>query len=168
MAQIYGIQPKEFGGAYEAWKKCIHPEDRDRSEQDVKQAERGEKDFDTEFRIVRPDGEVRHIRAFGKVLYDNSGKPVRMTGVNYDVTSGRQIEEALRTRNEELERFNRAATERELRMVELKNEINQLHRQLGRAVPYVVADVSQDSSIPATGLKAFLKNLFGKDKPYAA
>ncbi len=98
MARIYGVQPEEFGGAHEAWKKCIHPEDRDRAEQDVKQAERGEKDFDTEFRIVRPDGEVRHIKAFGKALYDNAGKPVRMTGVNYDVTPSRQMQEAIKKR----------------------------------------------------------------------
>ncbi len=168
MIQLYGIRSKEFGGAYEAWKQCIHPDDRNRAEQDVKQAERGEKDFDTEFRIVRPDGEVRHIRAFGRVIRDKAGKPVRMTGINYDITAGKQLEETLRTRNEELERFNRAAIDRELRMIELKTEINNLHRQLGQAVPYVVADVTQDTSSPGSGFKAFLKKLFGNDKPHAA
>ena len=167
MNRIYGIRPEEFGGGYAAWRQCLHPYDRNRTEQAVNEAERGEKDFDTEFRIVRPDGEVRYIKAFGKVLRDKTGTPVRMIGVNYDVTESRQIEKTLRTRNEELERFNRAATERELRMVELKAEINDLHRQLGHAVPYVVADVTQDASIPDTGLKTFLKKLFGKNKPYA-
>jgi PAS domain S-box-containing protein len=167
MTQIYGIRSKESDGAYEAWKQCVHPDDRSRAEQAVKEAECGEKDFDTEFRIVRPDGAVRNIRAFGKVFRDKAGRPVRMIGVNYDITESRQIEETLRTRNEELERFNRAATERELRMIELKNEINRLHRQLGQTVPYVVADVAKDASIPATGLKPLLKKLFGKNKPHA-
>ena len=168
MTRIYGIRSKEFSGAYEVWKQCIHPDDRDRVEQDVKAAKHGEKDFDTEFRIVRPNGEVRNIKAFGKVFRDKAGKPVRMTGVNYDVTESRQIEETLLAHNEELERFNRAAIERELRMVELKAEINDLHRQLGQTVPYVVADVTQGGvSVSDTGIKAFLKKLFGKDKPYA-
>lgn len=168
MAQIYGVQIEKFGVAYEAWKECVHPDDRNRAEQAVKAAERGEKDFDTEFRIVRPDGEVRNIRAFGKVFRDKTGRPMRITGVNYDITESKQVEKILRLRNEELERFNRAATERELRMIELKNEINRLHRQLGQAVPYSVAGVAQNASIPGAGLKAFLKNLFEKDKPYAA
>jgi len=45
-------------------------------------------------------------------------------------------EAELRQRNQELERFNRAATERELRMVALKREVNELARAAGRPAPY--------------------------------
>ena len=162
MIQIYGIPHKEFDGTQEAWKRCIHPDDRNRAEQAVKATERGGKDFDTEFRIVRPDGEVRHIRAFGKVIRDEAGKPVRMTGVNYDVTENKLTEETLRLRNEELERFNHAATDRELRMIELKNEINQLRQQMGQSAPYRVTEVEQSPSVSGTGWKALLRKLFGK------
>jgi PAS domain S-box-containing protein len=169
MAQIYGIPHAEFNGAYEAWKECVHPEDRAHAEQAVKLAERGEKDFDIEFRIVRPDGEVRHIKAFGKAFHDKDGKPVRMTGINYDVTQSRQAEESLRSHNEELGRFNRAATGRELRMVELKKEINQLCQQLGQAAPYVVTDADQGSALPrCSGSKTLLRNPFGKGRTCAA
>jgi PAS domain S-box-containing protein len=168
MYQLYGISPDTFVSTYAAWEQCVHPEDRQATAKAIAEAERGKKDFDTEFRIVRPDGEVRHIKAFGKASLDKAGKPVRMTGVNFDITERNRAEEYLRLRNEELEQFNRATAGRELRMIELKKEINQLHRQLGQAVPYVVADVAQGVSIPATGLKAFLKKLFGKDKPHAA
>ncbi len=167
MARIYGIPHEEFDGTHEAWKERLHPEDRDHAAHAVKLAERGEKDFDIEFRIVRPDGEVRHIKAFGKAFHDKTGRPVRMTGINYDITQSRQTEDALRSHNEDLGRFNRAATGRELRMVELKKEINHLYRQLGQAAPYVVTDAEhQGSTLPRSGSKPLLKKLFGKNKPY--
>ena len=51
------------------------------------------------------------------------------------VELARRVEE-LQARNEELERWNRASVDRELRMVELKKQVNQLNRQVGKAPPY--------------------------------
>lgn len=53
-----------------------------------------------------------------------------------DITARKAVEEELRQRNDELERFNRAATEREVRMVALKREVNELARAAGRPAPY--------------------------------
>ena len=49
-----------------------------------------------------------------------------------DITERKRAEEALRAKNEELQRFNRASVGRELRMVELKQQINELCQQLGQ------------------------------------
>jgi hypothetical protein len=54
----------------------------------------------------------------------------------YDITERKQAEEALRAKNEELLRFNQAAVGRELRMVELKRQLNELYRQMGKPAPY--------------------------------
>jgi PAS domain S-box-containing protein len=136
MFELYGVRKRDFGAAYEAWQHCIHPSDVNRVTGEVAAAERGEKEFDTEFRIIRPDGAVRHIRAFGKVIRDKHGTPVRMIGANQDITLRKKAEEDLRQRNAELERFNKAAVGRELRMIELKQEINALCNELGREKPY--------------------------------
>jgi PAS domain S-box-containing protein len=52
--------------------------------------------LDGEFRIVRPDGEIRHIRATGRVESDADGRPIRMVGANLDVTEARRATERLR------------------------------------------------------------------------
>ena len=61
----------------------------------MEEAVRGEKEFDTEFRIVRPNGEIRHLKAHAAVSRDNSGAPLKMTGINYDITDQKQAEAAL-------------------------------------------------------------------------
>ena len=95
MYALYGVLPETFGGAYESWSRGLHPDDRERSTNLVEAAVRGESTFDTSFRIVRPGGEVRHIRAVGVVERDDAGAPVRMLGTNWDVTAERARETAL-------------------------------------------------------------------------
>jgi len=126
MYELYGIKETDFGGAYEAWLATVHPEDRAESEAESQRALRGEKDYDREFRVVWPDGSVRHLKSYGRVIRDDSGQPLRMTGVNFDITERKHAETVLRARNDELERFNRATVGRELRMIELKREIDAL------------------------------------------
>jgi PAS domain S-box-containing protein len=93
---IYGIQPDLFEGGYEAWQKWIHPEDLPQMDEAKQQAIKGKKPFDTEFRVVWPSGEVRHVRAIARVTHETDGRAVRMTGVNLDITEAKKVEEALR------------------------------------------------------------------------
>ena len=92
MFRLYGIIREDFSGTYKAWQAGIHPDDLARSSQEVAQALSGEKEFNTEFRIVRPDGEVRHIKAHATVSRDSQGDPVHMTGINYDITRQKKSE----------------------------------------------------------------------------
>lgn len=60
----------------------------------------------------------------------------RFVVLSRDISARKAVEREIRQRNDELERFNRAATERELRMIALKREVNALAAELGRAPPY--------------------------------
>jgi PAS domain S-box-containing protein len=70
------------------------------------------------------------------VLRDESGSLIELIGYSLDITERKKAEEELRLSNEELNRFNRAAVGRELRMIELKKEVNELYAQSGLPPQY--------------------------------
>ncbi|MEI7811234.1 MAG: CHASE domain-containing protein [Ignavibacteria bacterium] len=102
MYSLYGIKEKNFSGAYEAWRNGLHPEDMERGDKEIQMALSGEKDFDTEFRVVWADGTVHNIRAMALVQRDSLGNPLRMIGTNWDVTVQKQTESELENLLEEL------------------------------------------------------------------
>jgi PAS domain S-box-containing protein len=153
MYNLYGIQKGDFGGAYDAWACTIHPQDRAHTEGEIQAALRGEREYAPEFRIVRPDGTIRHIKADSQTFRDEDDKPLRMIGTNIDITELKRAEEALRTlnaeledrvkertaelaaKNADLEKMNKLFVGRELRMVELKERIRELEERLGEQLP---------------------------------
>jgi len=105
MYALYGIPPDKFPGAYETWLKGVHPDDRAPSNEISQHTLRGERDYDTEFRVLWPDGSTHWLKANGEVFRDKNGVPLRMVGVNYDITERKKAEEELRRSNTELEQF---------------------------------------------------------------
>ena len=96
MYALYGIRREDFSGSYEAWLASIHPEDRDYSDEVSRRARLGEVEYDTQFRIIWPDESVHIIKALGQVVRDGNGNPLRMLGVNYDITDRMHAEDHLK------------------------------------------------------------------------
>lgn len=92
MYEIFGIRPEEFGGAIEDWEKTLHPDDKPVEISKFQDALAGNGDYHSEFRIVRPDGQVRRIEAHSIVQRGPDGRPRRMIGVNRDVTERKTVE----------------------------------------------------------------------------
>jgi len=85
MYALYGIDEQDFLGAYDAWQKAVHPEDRDQADRDIRDAlQSGE--FKTEFRVLWPDGSIHYIRGNALVVKDSAGIAIRMVGTNWDIT----------------------------------------------------------------------------------
>ncbi|MEW5771324.1 MAG: CHASE domain-containing protein [Pseudomonadota bacterium] len=102
MHRIYQMEPGEFTGYYESWRARLHADDIDAIAALQAASKRGDAPFDTIFRIVWKNGEIRHIRAYAKVLRDAAGHPSRMIGVNYDVTEQQLAETQLRESEQRL------------------------------------------------------------------
>ncbi|MDP4029122.1 MAG: PAS domain S-box protein [Gallionella sp.] len=102
MYRLYQVEKGEFEGAYMAWKSRLHPEDAERSEAELRAAIESGKNFDSTFRIVWKNGEVRHIKAHARVERDQKNRSARMIGINYDVTERKRIEKELDKRLHDL------------------------------------------------------------------
>ncbi|MBI5687449.1 MAG: PAS domain S-box protein [Verrucomicrobia bacterium] len=92
-----------------------------------------------ELEVHLPSGRRWFADASGAPLRDSAGSVVGGIAVTVDITARKQAEEKLRKSNQELERFNRAMVGRELRMVELKKEVNKLLTAAGRPPRYTIS-----------------------------
>ena len=95
--RIVGIGPDGIPGTLEAFLDFVHPEDRARVRDSERAAIGGGPPHSLDYRIVRPDGEVRVVREEGEVIRDAAGNPSRMVGIVQDLTERRAFE-AERTR----------------------------------------------------------------------
>jgi PAS domain S-box-containing protein len=145
MYQLYGIQREDFGGAYDAWIRTIHPEDKAHTDGEIQAALRGEREYAPEFRIIRMDGTIRHIKADSRTTRDQEGRPLRMIGTNIDITELKQAEMSIRTLNQELEQ----------RVAERTSELQAANREL-ETFTY---SVSHDLRQPLRHIDGFLGKL---------
>ena len=81
--RIFGIAPATFSGTYEAFYALIHPDDVERMRRLTSEDPSG---HGVEYRIVRPDGEVRVVSQRGEITWDSQGRALRRIGVIMDIT----------------------------------------------------------------------------------
>jgi diguanylate cyclase (GGDEF)-like protein/PAS domain S-box-containing protein len=122
LLSIYGLDPQQPGGA--AFEERLHPEDRDAALARVAAGVASTVPFMNAFRIIRPDGETRHIRSSSVTFTDNEGAH-KLIGANWDVTEDVTL-------REELERARQLAEARnlELEAARTRIEYNALHDHL--------------------------------------
>ncbi|MCG8507821.1 MAG: PAS domain S-box protein [Rhodospirillales bacterium] len=96
MFRLYGTEPEAFTGSNDFWRSFVHPDDLKRLDRNMETSFREHGQIDDEFRIIRPNGDLRHIKMQAVIVRDDEDRPIRMTGINYDVTKQRLAEEALR------------------------------------------------------------------------
>ena len=144
MFHLYGVSPEEFTGAYDTWRMGIHPDDLQRCDREVELALQGKRQYDTEFRVVWPDGSVHFIRAAANVQRGNSGRPLRMIGTNWDITGFKQTEVQLKDYSDQLKHKND----------ELK-EAMIVVEQAGRAKGEFLANMSHEIRTPLNAIIGF-------------
>jgi diguanylate cyclase (GGDEF)-like protein/PAS domain S-box-containing protein len=96
MYELYGTCEQDFSGAYDAWQAGLHPDDLARGDAAIAAAIERVKDFDIEFRVLWPNGEVHDIEAHALVQGPANGRGTRMIGVNWDITERKRAMETIR------------------------------------------------------------------------
>jgi PAS domain S-box-containing protein len=137
-----GYQRDEFKADQDPFADLLHPDDKAPTFKAIEDHLEGvTKTYEKEFRLKSKDGTWRWILSKGQITKrDSDGKATEMTGVHLDITERRQMEDELRKNVEELEQFSKLAIGREIKMIELKEEINELLGKLGQGEKYEIVE----------------------------
>jgi PAS domain S-box-containing protein len=115
--RIWGLDPLQGLPDRETVLHRIHPDDREKVDVETEQALREKRDFTLEFRIVLPDGTVKHIESIGRPLFSADGELLEMVATHVDVTERKRAQEEherLRQLESELAHVNRLSVMGEL------------------------------------------------------
>ncbi len=94
--RIMGLDPAEGVPSLERFLKRIHPDDLPRLRERLLTVAREKTNYEDEYRIVRPNGEVRDLHIIGHPVFDSAGNLLEYIGTTADVTERKRAEEALR------------------------------------------------------------------------
>ncbi|BEV73069.1 hypothetical protein THUN1379_25510 [Paludibacterium sp. THUN1379] len=92
---IFGTDPRDFVPTEEGYFRCVHPEDRQRVREDLNRLMQGGQPFDIEYRIVRPDGQVRHLLERNHIHQLANGQIDHLWGTVIDMTEHKQLKTQL-------------------------------------------------------------------------
>ena len=85
--ELYQLEQKDLINPLDALRKRIHPDDYERAKQELEESMNFHHEYKSTFRIRMPDeSDVKYIRAYGEILYDEFGSPTRMLGININIT----------------------------------------------------------------------------------
>ncbi len=97
VCHLLGIDPAMFTGRGEEFFQVVHPDDRDAVRAALAQTIEQDVPYETDYRAVWLDGSIHHITARGRLVRDNTGRPVRINGIIWDITARKIAEESLKT-----------------------------------------------------------------------
>jgi PAS domain S-box-containing protein len=139
--RMFGFSPTDPEAPAEVFYSMLHPEDRPSVEQAINRSISNGTPYEAEFRIPQPDGSVRWISGKGKVLLNEEGKPLRLTGVNADITGRKNAEaELLQSHRQVCALAGRLINAQE---VERRRISHELHDDLNQSVATLAVAISR-------------------------
>jgi PAS domain S-box-containing protein len=96
LCDLYGLPHRGPYTREELRSLCMHPDDRERAVQAFDTALADHRDYEVEYRVLRPAGGMLWVRAMGRGEYDAAGRPIQMLGIIQDITDRKRADEALR------------------------------------------------------------------------
>ncbi len=89
---IYGLNKHEFKATFEGYQELLHPDDREMVYNAIQDVLKTGLDSEFEERIIRPDGEIKHLKSWGTLKRDENGAPVKMVGACLDITQSKKTQ----------------------------------------------------------------------------
>jgi PAS domain S-box-containing protein len=96
MFRIFGLDPQEHLPTRKNFRQRVHPEDRNRVDESFARVVNERVDSFDEYRVVLPDGTVKHVNSSGHPVLDGNGELIEVVGTATDVTEHKRAEQALR------------------------------------------------------------------------
>ncbi|WP_119389365.1 diguanylate cyclase domain-containing protein [Taklimakanibacter lacteus] len=93
--ELYGLKDGTFSGRLADWEGLMHPADVAGVRNEWRRTMDSSCHFACEYRICRPSGEVRHIKALAQIVRDRDGKALRAVGTSWDVTDYKRLNEEI-------------------------------------------------------------------------
>ena len=92
---LFGETSLSFDETYESFISFVHPQDRDLINQGMQNAIEEGGEYNIEYRVVLPNGKIRWLASQGLVFRNSSGKALRMSGIDMDITHRKKAQQAL-------------------------------------------------------------------------
>ena len=135
--RILGVDPGREKPSLASFWSRVHPEDRAWLEKAVEQAVHDKANFEEEYRIVVPDGTVKHVHGIGRAVVDESGELTEFIGTTMNITERKRGEEALRRQKAHFERLFELAPEA-IVLRDLENRVLRANREFTELFGYTV------------------------------
>ena len=100
---LLGINPATFTGSAEEFFDAVHPDDRDTVRTALARTMEQDEPYEPDYRSVWPDESIHYITARGRLVRDSAGKPLKIYGIIWDISSRKLAEEALQASLKEKE-----------------------------------------------------------------
>ena len=95
MYELYDI-PLETTILFETWANSLHPDDQAATLTLLQETIAGKTEYDTDFRVIHPDGSIHFLKGYGVLVRDERGNPLTINGVNFDITEQKEAEQTIR------------------------------------------------------------------------
>ena len=125
---IFGADPEKDKPCTSLFWSRVHPDDREWLEKLVKQTVSEKLDFEQEFRLVLPDGTLKHVSGIGRSVVDDAGNLIAFTGTTMDITQRKRAEEDLRKQKAHFEKLFELAPEA-IVLRDFENRILRVNRE---------------------------------------
>lgn len=148
MFELYELDPVCFPNQMDAWESLIYPDDLPKFKQEMETAIAHKIPLRSEFRIKTSSKNLKHIRIFADIILDKESNPVRLIGVNWDISERKTFEKRMRQAREKAETSDR------LKSNFLANISHEIRTPIHGIIGF--AQILKNSEIPELERKQYL------------